>query len=224
MDMKKIIPALILTTASFFPSDGNAFRFDQWESGMSLEEVVRIARKENIVMYENSSALTQKGIDPVARMFLNREVNPKYMEDTDRVSYGISLLKKWATVTLVFTPTSRRLASVILTWSEYSIDGLKERRFDPDFVADVRQTIEKKYGKAVEIQEPDDGMTLFRTRSCCWKIGGTDTISMTTDYKSLRLVYNNRTITELAEKESAIRKKQDAVREKIREAEDKEKF
>ncbi|QTA78522.1 Uncharacterized protein dnl_07460 [Desulfonema limicola] len=224
MDLKKIIPALILTGISIFPQHCRAFKFDKWESGMSLPAVVELAQKENIVLYKSSAALTQKGIDPIARMFVNHQINPKFLEDVDRVSYGINLLKKWAGVTLLFTPTSKRLASIILQWTEYTTDGLKDRQFDPEFTADVRHSLEKKYGDAIEVTKQDDENILFKTYSCYWKIGGTDTISMTTDYKSLRLVYNNRTITELAEKESAVIEKQAAVKEKIREAEDKEKF
>ena len=101
---------------------------------------------------------------------------------------------------------------------------MKERQFDPEFTADVRHSLEKKYGEAIENTKQDDENTLFKTYSCYWKIGGTDTISMTVDFKSLRLVYNNRTIKKLAEKESAIMEKQAAVKEKIREVKDKEKF
>ncbi|QTA78826.1 Uncharacterized protein dnl_10660 [Desulfonema limicola] len=224
MDLKKIIPVLILAGVSILPQHCSAFRFDKFESGMSLTEVIELAQKENIVLYKSSAALTQKGIDPIARMFVNREVNPKFLEDVDRVSYGINLLKKWAGVTMLFTPTSKRLASIIIQWTEYTADGLKQRQFDPEFTADVRLSLEKKYGEAVENKKQDDESTLFKTYSCYWKIGGADTISMTVDFKSLRLVYNNRTITKLADKESAIIEKEAAVKEKIREAEDKEKF
>ena len=191
---------------------------------MSMEKVIEIAQKENIVMYKSSAALSQKGFDPIVRPFLNRELNPKYLDDVGQIYYGENILKKWATITLAFTPTSKRLMSIFLKWTEYSIDGLKNRQFDPEFVSTVKKTLRKKYGTAIEIETPDQETTLFKTYSCYWEIGGADIIWMNSNYKSLRIVYSNSTIVELAEKETAIIEKEKSVNEKQKAVEDMKKF
>jgi len=223
--MRHVIFSVCAFILICFPgSTCKAFTFDWWESGMSLKKVIEVAQRENIAVYKSGAALSQKGFDPIVRPFLNKELNPKYLEDIRQIYYGENIFKKWATITLAFTPTSKRLSSIYLKWTEYSIDGLKSRQFDQDFLNAVKKTLEKKYGSAIEIETTDQENTLFKTYSCYWEIGGADIIWLNSDYKSLRLVYNNSTIVELAEKETAIIEKKKSVEEKEKEVEDMRKF
>lgn len=222
--MKKNLFLICFIISLLFSIDSWAFKFDQWTSGMSLKEVVKIAQKEDITLYKNAAAVTQEGIDPIARLLLNRKIDFTDLEDVNQVSYGIHLLNKWASVTLTFTPKTKQLSSVNVLWTEFSLSGLKERRFDPAFVEIVKPTLIKKYGKPIEQSDDSAELTLFKKISWQWRLDENETITMTSDFKSLRLIYENTEILLIAEKERKMIEEQRVAEERRKKQLDKQKF
>lgn len=109
----------------------DSFEFDMWKAGITIEKAIKIAES-------NDLPLVRAGIITGAYNF-----RPKVYEDintSDIFSYKTRLMEKNAEVTLFFTPTSRLLHKVIV-----SFHGIGTNT--KEFKNEILDMIQSKYGE-----------------------------------------------------------------------------
>jgi hypothetical protein len=116
------------------PSDG--FSFDIWKSGLTVAEAIDVAQEHDIPLHKS-------GI-----ISINKHFNPKmclpYASSATEFEYNTHLLGRQAKIALKFTPTSKKLYSIKVTWSGPGISKKSE------FRDRVEAMLIEKYGRAVK--------------------------------------------------------------------------
>jgi len=177
--------------------DITGFRFDVWRAGLSIEEVMMIAEANDIPLHRN-------GLISGSRHF-NPDHCRKYMETATTYYYLDQLMGRPAKVFLSVTPASKKLFSVVV--------GFKA---DKDTLADLRHTLERKYGRPAGHGKKDllhDQVT--------WRVGDTTEISLVSGSNTVKVIYKDLVLERTKETEE---EKIQAEKHGVREAEDAHKF
>lgn len=146
--MKKITTLFCLIL--LIPISANGFEFDGWYSGMSIDEVKKIARKAQLPIAPGSMVLTK----------YNETALNKY--PTQRTySYRTEILGLSTSVKLIFTHSSQRLYQIKARLSaiQHKPEGGKRRSSTTDekkyFYESLYSTLAGKYGKAKKVNRPE---------------------------------------------------------------------
>ena len=165
----------------------NAFKFDKWVSGMSVDEVMKVAETHDIPLQRVGSVSANKRFNPNVK---------KYAKTATAFYYKENLLGRWSTVTLSFTPVSKLLWSVDIKWSGSGISTKGE------FRNEVESLLSEKYGKP-RARGKD---LLFDTVS--WEISKMSLVSMKAGFGSINLSYVDKKIEAMKTNEDLLLKEQ----------------
>jgi len=161
------------------PSDG--FSFDIWNSGLTVAEVMDLAQDHDIPLHKS-------GIISV-----NKHFNPKmclpYANTATEFDYNTQLLGRRAKIVLKFTPTSKKLYSIKVTWSGPGISKKSE------FRDRVEAMLIKKYGKPVKTKNH----IIYKTYD--FQINHFSTVTMRPGGNYVLLEYLDKRLVRLAEDE-----------------------
>ena len=139
--MKQLFFTLLLLS-----NIASAFSFDNWESKISLDEAIQIAKTNNLPFRKDGIISVEKGFN---ERDLYLEKYPK-----NRVfRYITTLLNEKATVYLYFTKNSKKLYSIKVRWMKQS----------KEFVNTVYDLMDKKYGKREVVIPTSLGDYVFST-------------------------------------------------------------
>jgi hypothetical protein len=177
--------------------DITGFRFDVWRAGLSIEEVMMIAEANDIPLHRN-------GLISGSRHF-NPDHCRKYMKTATTYYYPDRLMGRPAKVFLSVTPASKKLFSVVVRF-----------KADKDTLADLRHTLEGKYG-----QPAVQGKKDLLHKQVKWRVGDTTEISLVSGFNTLKVVYKDLVLERTKEREE---EKIQAEEHRVREAEDAKKF
>ena len=91
------------------PSQGHeGFRFDVWRSGLTVYQVMDIAERNDI-------PIARDGLITISKNF-KADMSRKYARSHNRFHYQSTLLGRPAKVELQFTPKSRKLYTLSISW------------------------------------------------------------------------------------------------------------
>ena len=112
-----------------------AFEYDVWKSGMPLDEALKLAEINDIpVTCRNFSKPLQRGRDHFRAEVL------KQAKKAQNLCYRQNLSGSTALITLHFTPISKKLSGVWISWSDADITHQKETIF----------ALSQKYGEPLK--------------------------------------------------------------------------
>ena len=98
----------------------NGFKFDVWHSGMTIPQMMAAAERHDIPLHR------------AGLISANKRFNPKmcrpYAHTATKFNYKTLILGRHATVGLAFTPVSKRLYSIMVSWSGPGISPKSEFR------------------------------------------------------------------------------------------------
>jgi hypothetical protein len=150
-----------------------AFKFDKWVSGMSIDEVMKVAETHDVPILKVGVVSGGTHFNPNVR---------KYAKTATAFYYKDNLLGKWSTVTLSFSPVSKLLWSVGINWSVAGKSATSE------FRNDVESLLSEKYGKPT-----GRGKDLFY-ETMSWEISEISLVSMKVGAGSVNVSYVDRKI------------------------------
>ena len=112
---------ICLGLAILIPNQSQAFEYDVWKSGMSLDEALKLAEINDIpVTYREFNKPLQRGRNHFRTEVLKRA------KKTQDLCYRQNLRESTALITLHFTPISKKLSGVWIYWSDADITQQKE--------------------------------------------------------------------------------------------------
>jgi len=116
------------------PSDG--FSFDIWKSGLTVAEAIGLAEVNDIPLHK------------AGLISVNKHFNPKmclpYANIATEFDYKAQILGRQAKILLKFTPASKKLYSITVSWSGSGISKKSE------FRDQVEAMLIEKYGRPVK--------------------------------------------------------------------------
>lgn len=140
--MKKTLLALLLLSNLSF-----AFTFDIWESKITLDHAIQIAKRNNI-------PLKKEGIIATGKEFKKEYLYLDKYPDNRIFQYNTTLLDALATVTLYFTQESKKLYNVKIRWSKQN----------QEFTDPFYELLDKKYGERKTIVSSNLGDLILAKR------------------------------------------------------------
>jgi len=170
-----------------------AFKFDKWVSGMSIDEVMKMAETHDVPILKVGVVSGGTHFNPNVR---------KYAKTATAFYYKDNLLGKWSTVTLSFSPVSKLLWSVGMNWSVAGESATSE------FRKDVESLLSEKYGKPT-----GRGKDLFY-ETMSWKISEISLVSMKVGAGSVNVSYVDRKIEAMKANEE-LRLKEEAKKKAL---------
>lgn len=183
-----------------------AFTFDKWRSGQSINTICLKANQRNQSLYERETGLGGNGVMDVAGRFINKTVNCKQLQDKEVLYYSKTIFEKPCIISLYFTPKSKRLKSVEIKWTDFSLQQLKERSYDKDYLQKVIVALVEKYGEPTAVITIKDA--LFDNVSCTWDFeyenAPGDLITLDATVKKITLKYTDERNVDLAKYEQKL--------------------
>ena len=125
---------LLLLLLCWSPGTLFAFTFDDWNSGMTLDEVLTISERKDIPLMRSGLLGRKEHFDP--------ETSWVYADVARTFYYKTLLVDEPAKVELQFTEESRRLFEVRISWQGINI----KKELPPT----VEAMLNKKYGNATK--------------------------------------------------------------------------
>ena len=167
--MNKILIILFLLFSSL-----SAFTFDIWESSISLNEAISIAKKENIPIAKNGIIHASKNFSQTL-LYLKKSPN-------NRVFYYKSkLLGEFSTVNLYFTKESKKLYKIKIRWN---LLGKKHKNFKEN----LYKVLDTKYGNRNIVLPLNFGELIFFEKRE-WTSTKNTTIQTKSSTAGIELVY-----------------------------------
>jgi hypothetical protein len=176
--MKGCFLILSFSFVVLFPSDSLAIRFDIWETGMSINEVVSLARQHDIPIASDAIVHGSKKFEPG---LLNKE-----FYKASALYYKTTISGRDSTVYLRLTGDSKFVREI-----EVRIFGIKDREL---FVKEMVGILTKKYGRSKELRE-----ALFRVYE--WRPDKSSRIQMRAWSAEASITYTDLKINDYLEKE-----------------------
>jgi hypothetical protein len=170
-----VIPFLI---SIIFPATSSAIRFDIWETGMSINEVVSLARQHDIPIASDAIVHGSKKFDPG---LINKE-----FYKASALYYKTNISGRDSTVYLRLTGDSKFVREI-----EVRLFGIKDREL---FVKEMVGILSKKYGRYKELRE-----TVFRAYE--WRPDKSSRILMRAWSAEASITYSDLRIREYLEKQ-----------------------
>lgn len=176
---KNDIAEIKTDVAHEIPSKG--FRYDIWQSGISVREAIDIAEVHDIPFHRG-------GIISVNKTFNPKMCRP-YAESATEFYYKDQILGRRATLTFNFTPLSKRLYSLTVAFSGPGISKTS------DFKDQVESMLRVKYDR------PPKNIAHIFFEVLEWKINRNATVTMRAGGNSIHIIYSDLKLFELFEKE-----------------------
>jgi hypothetical protein len=176
--MRKFAFISLLITLTTFPTTSSAIKFDIWETGMSINEVVNLAFKHDI---------------PIAREGIihgRKKFDPKLIEDNfykaSSLYYNTNISGHQTVVYLRLTNDSKFVREI-----EVRLFGIKNRE---DFRQEMIKILSQKYGQHQEVQG-------FGFKAHQWKPDPTSQVLMRDSAAEIVILYTDLKIKEAQEEE-----------------------
>lgn len=148
------------------------FTFDIWHSGMTIEEVMNTARRNDIPLHK-------KGLISINKHF-NPRISEDYIATATEFYYRDNLMGKPGTVTLFFTPTSKLLEKINI-----SLHSVDIKRKSP-YTQEIKTMLSAKYGNP-SIHD----MNNILSDSFLWTVDNRFEVIMTIWAAQLNIMYSD---------------------------------
>lgn len=148
------------------PVSSSAFTFDDWHSGMTLDEVLNISEKKDLPINRDGLVIQNKHFDP--------STSRAYADRARIFYYKTTLASEPAKVTLRFTEESRLLYEVKVHWQ-----GINVKK---GLVPAVEDMLQKKYGNPTKSRK-------FFSKDKIWHLDKDNQLVMENSGAALQLVY-----------------------------------
>ncbi len=135
--MKSLVLVFSLSALILFPTVSFGITFDIWETGMSINEVVGLARKHDI-------PIARDGIIHGSKKFEPRLIDDNFYK-ASTLNYRTNLSDRSSTVYLKLTDDSKFVREI-----EVRLFGISDRKL---FTKEMLGILSKKYGSYRELKE-----------------------------------------------------------------------
>jgi hypothetical protein len=135
--MRKVVVLFFIVTMVAVPAIVAAVTFDCWETGMSINEVVRVAQEHDLPIARDGIIHLRKGFDP-------KLIDDKFFQ-ASAVYYRTTLSGRNATVYLRFTDEPKFIREI-----EVRLHRITDREL---FTKEMLGILSQKYGSHTELQE-----------------------------------------------------------------------
>lgn len=179
--MKIKISIFILAFLFLVPLRVFAFVFDQWESGMNINTIYSIAKKNDIPLHK-------EGLISINKKY-NSLMCEKYRDTATIYYYPVNLLGEFAKVNLLLTPIGKKIYQVSIVWNKRQLGRNSE------FTNDVKKTIELKYGAAKQLK----GNIL--ADEFIWSVNDETQITIKSSHGNLSLIYEDKIMKDILDNE-----------------------
>jgi hypothetical protein len=155
--------------------------FDIWTLGMDIDEMMRVAERNDIPLRKEGLIGTNKHFHSSVR---------KYAQSATQFYYDCELMGRRAKVSLNFTPTSKQLSKITVHWW-----GLNANNRD-QFKGEIEEMLIKKYSAPKHRYK--ENLLFVRTE---WEVYKTGTVSMRSSSNTLDVEYSDKRLAsqEMAE-------------------------
>ncbi|MDD3815557.1 MAG: hypothetical protein PHZ02_13035 [Desulfocapsaceae bacterium] len=160
-----------------------AFVFDQWESGMDINTIYSIAKKNDIPLHKEGLISTNKRY--------NSLMCEEYRDTATAYYYPVNLLGEFAKVNLLLTPLGKKVYQVSIVWNK------RQQGKKSEFTNDVKKTIEQKYGAAKKLNGNIFADEFF------WSVNDGTQITIKSSHGDLSLIYEDKIMKDMLDKEQA---------------------
>jgi hypothetical protein len=161
----------------------NGFRFDIWQSGISVHEAIDIAEANDLPLHKDGL------------LSVNKKFNPKmcrpYADTATRFYYNGRIFNKWARLTLSFTLVSKKLYCVEIRFNNTGMSR------DSEFREQVEAMLQEKYGKPLKVSHH---VGVYKTYD--WQINENAIVTMRPGVNFVNVSYLDKTIAKAAQYES----------------------
>ena len=161
------------------PIDG--FKFDIWQSGISVRQAIDIAEVNDIPLHRG-------GLISANKTFNSKMCKP-YADESTEFYYKDQILGKWATLTFRFTQSGKRLHSLTVAFSGTGISKKSE------FREQVESMLREKYGNPIRVTDH------IVYKEFDWKINNNAIVSMRPGGNSVHIIYCDLKLADLCEKD-----------------------
>jgi hypothetical protein len=176
--MKRTLFVITILIPIISPATSLAIKFDIWETGMSINEVVSLAKQHDIPIASDAIVHGSKKFEP---RLLNKEFHK-----ASALYYKTSISGRDSTVYLRLTGDSKFVREI-----EVRLFGIKDREL---FAKEMIGILSKKYGRYKETRE-----TVFRVYE--WRPDKSSRIQMRAWSAEASVTYTDLKIKEHLEKE-----------------------
>lgn len=135
--MRKVASLFFIVTMVVFPAIVLAVTFDCWETGMSINEVIRVAQEHDIPIAREGVVHARKRFDP-------KSIDDKFYK-ASAVYYRTNLSDRAATVYLRFTDDPKFVREIEVRLHNITDSDL--------FTKEMLGILSKKYGSFLESKE-----------------------------------------------------------------------
>ncbi len=159
----------------------NGFRFDIWQSGISVQKLIDIAEANDLPLHR------------AGLISANKKFNPKmcrpYADTATRFGHKEQLFNKMASLTFDFTPASKKLYSLEIAFNGTGVSKQSE------FRQQIESMLREKYGKPIRMTDH----IFFKDFD--WKINDNATVTMRPMGNTVLVTYRDVMLANLSEKE-----------------------
>lgn len=184
---------LLLLLLCWSPGTLLAFTFDDWHSGMTLDEILNISEKKDLPIMRSGLLGRKEHFDP--------ETSRIYADIARTFYYKTILVDEPAKVELQFTEESRRLFEVRISWQGINIKK--------DLPPTVETMLNKKYGSPTKRRKmfiKDEIWRLDNNNQLIMKKSGAALHLRYTDLKLEKADADEKKRREALERDKAIKK------------------
>lgn len=157
------------------------FRFDIWQSGITIREAIKIAEI-------NNKPFHRSGLLSVNKVFNAKMCRP-YANTAIEFYYKDQIFGRLATLNFNFTPTGKRLYSLDVAFSGPRISKNSE------FRKQIEALLKEKYG--VPVKNSDH----IVYKNYDWKINNNATVTMRLGGNNVHVIYTDAKLSKMAENE-----------------------
>jgi hypothetical protein len=159
MNMRRFIGISFLMALIVFPAIASAVAFDFWETGMSINEVIRVAQEHDLPIARDGVIHLRKGFDP-------KFIDNKFFK-ASAVYYRTTLSGRDAAVYLRFTDEPKFIREIVVR-----VHRITDKEI---FIDEMLGILSNKYGSYRELKELFDKSYEWRpdlTSQIVLRVGG----------------------------------------------------
>lgn len=157
------------------------FRFDIWQSGITIREAIKIAKT-------NNKPFHRSGLLSVNKVFNPKMCRP-YANTATEFYYKDQIFGRLAKLNFNFTPTGKRLYSLDVAFSGPGISK------NTEFRKQIEALLKEKYGA------PATNSNHIVYKNYDWKINDNATVTMRLGGNNVHVIYTDDRLSKMAENE-----------------------
>ena len=146
--------------------------FDIWTLGMDIDDMMRVAERNDIPLRKEELTRTNKHFHSSVR---------KYAQSATQFYYNCELMGRSAKVKLNFTPTSKQLSKITLQWRGLNANNQTQ------FKGEIEELLISKY--SAPVRKYAENLFFERTE---WEVHKTGTISMRSSRGAVDVEYTDK--------------------------------